>query len=469
MTQEEEGPFRKLLEGERVVDWAFAPGSIPFAAAIVNFETYGEFRLFVRKDKQIQTLVTGKLKPEEIQLSRCNFILGGAHALVVVRESFQGASLSTVLIYDLARGESRPVFTLQSVYDLRYEPASVTELLLWQKDRSFYNQGPPPYKYNYFLLAYDTVQNRYIFDFLLRSLVALQPDEATALNNAAVQIYLQGDLKSADVKLEDAAMLAQFERDTILRNRRLLDDERKMLSNRSINPEGGTAALFDDVKLNYLLGEYDLVLMTLATDARIRSRGDRMALYGLCYARKRDYDDLQKITKALADNGYEYLTEYFEEVSRILFYNRNPQILKAYLKALEGRDPLNPTLAYLKAAVLADSGRLELAAQLLDGYLTQVNEDERCLGECREYLYEIATILGDTETAQRMLGRLAGDAVWNLVERARLANFNGFLHTDLAKASTHIQARIKAPERPLERFTMPDIPGAVLPPEVGED
>jgi len=451
---EDEAAFRDHLRDERVIQWAFAPSDLQVATAIIDYGTYGEYCIYGRKAGEITALVTGKLRPEQVQGSRCYFIMGGAHLLVVLREDFGDAGLSSLIIHDLTSDDpSRHIFSVPRVYDLRYEPLSPTELILWQKDRAFYNQGIPPYKYNYFLVAYDTTQNRYTFDFHLRSIAAAHDEEGVMLNNRAVQLYRQGNMKTAETKLEDALMVGQVNRSVIAQNRRLLARERGMLENRQTGEEpGGIGAVFDNVKLNYLLGEYDLVLMTLESGRQKWSRGDRVALYGLCYARKRDYAELQRMSKVLIDGDYEHLTEYFEEVARILFYNRDLGVLQAYLKSLESRDALNPTLAYLKAAVLADAGRLEFAELLLDNYLSRVSDEERRLGECEEYLCEIASILGHLDVESRTRNRLVRQVIWDLSSPAYLANFSGLLHTDMVKLARSTGPRIIVPETSLERF-----------------
>jgi hypothetical protein len=192
--------------------------------------------------------------------------------------------------------------------------------------------------------------------------------------------------------------------------------------------------------------------MSLESGERKWSRGNRVAFYGLCYARKREYTEMQQMTKVLIDGGYEHLGEYFEEVARILFYNRDLGVLKAYLDSLERRDPLNPTLAYLKAAVLADAGRLEFAELLLDDYLSRVSDEDLYLGECEEYLCEISSILGHLDVESRTRRRLMRQIVWDLSDMAFLANFNGFLHTDVVKVSTGVGTRITVPEEPLDKF-----------------
>ncbi len=451
---EDEEAFRTHLRDQRVVQWAFAPSDLQVATAIVDYGTYGEYCIYGRKGGEISALVTGKLRPKQVEGSRCHFIKGGAHVLVVLREDFAEASLSSLIIHDLTSDDpSRHIFSVPRVYDLRYEALSSTEMIFWQKDRAFYNQGLPPYKYNYFLVAYDTTQNRYSFDFHLCSIIAARDEEGVMLNNRAVQLYRQGNMKTAGAKLEDALMVGQVNRGTIAQNRRLLARERGMLESRQTGEElGGIGAVFDNVKLNYLLGEYDLVLMTLESGRQRWSRGDRVALYGLCYARKRDYAELQRMSKVLIDGDYEYLTEYFEEVARILFYNRDLGVLQAYLKSLESHDALNPTLAYLKAAVLADAGRLEFAELLLDNYLSRVSDEEHHLGECEEYLCEIATILGHLDVESRTRNRLVRQVIWDLSDPAYLANFSGSLHTDVIKLARNIGPRIIVPETSLERF-----------------
>jgi hypothetical protein len=226
-----------------------------------------------------------------------------------------------------------------------------------------------------------------------------------------------------------------------------------MLRNQRGVSSGATRG-FDDAKLDYLLGEYDMVIMTLGAGTR-RVRQDQMATMGLAYAHKRDYDGLQKASKLLTEADYAQLTGYLEEVARIIFYDRNLSVLQVYLKALEARDPGNPTLAYLKAAVLADAGNPELAARLLDNYLAHANPEEPRLWECREFLYELASLIGDIELGDRMEARLTKDIKYNLTAIARYVNFNTFwrLHTEVIKVPSHFGTRIPVPES----FNLQDI------------
>ncbi|RLC67283.1 MAG: hypothetical protein DRI48_02740, partial [Chloroflexi bacterium] len=252
---EDEAAFREHLRGEKVVQWAFAPTGVKLAAVIVDHGTYGEYCVYGRKGEKINKLVSGKLRAEQISDSRCHFIMGGMHVLVVMREKFQDSSLSSLVIHDMTSDDpARHIFSIPRVYDLRYEPLSPSELMFWQKDRAFYNQGIPPYKYNYFLVAYDTTQNRYTFDFHLRSVVAGSEEEGITLNNGADQSYRQGNLKSAMRKLEEALMVGRVHRGIISQNRRLLAREQELMRNRQTggNPDGAGTA-FGRVKLNYLL------------------------------------------------------------------------------------------------------------------------------------------------------------------------------------------------------------------------
>jgi hypothetical protein len=444
-----EQAFRDLFKKE-TVKWAFAPGDMPYAAAIVDYGGYGEFKVYSQKGKDIAVVAFGKMKPEQIANSACFFVMGGAHAVIALSEPFKDSTLTSLLVFNLAGPDpAAPVFSMQPVYDLRFEMASTDQLILWQKDRVFYNGGTPPFKFNYFLLTYDAALNRYTFDFLLRTLPAVQGDEGVVLNNSAVQLFRNGDVKGAAAKLESATLVANAGRGVIIDNRRYLERVRNVLLARQGASYEQPGAGFDDIKLSYLLGEFNQVLLSMQSGANAR-RGDRVALYGLCFAQVRDYDNLRKITKILTDTKYEKLADYLAEVSRIIFFHRDMEMLRAYLTALEEAGPGHPALAFLKAAVLADSGRLELAEQFLITFLARTRLDDSELGECREYLYEIASILGDLEVVNTMMARLTRETVWDMRDITYFVNYSGFLHTDLVKLGLGMGARLKAPEQPLE-------------------
>jgi hypothetical protein len=448
----QEKAYKDLHAKEKAV-WTFSPGEMTFAAAMLDYGNYGEFRIYGKIGKAIQLMVKGKMKKEQIRDSSCFFVFGGAHAVVTLREPFEDTNLTAMLVFNLVSPDANvPVFSIQPVYDMHYEVASTDQLILWQKDSAFYNRSTPPYKYNYFLLTYDSAINRYTFDFLLRGLIApgADVDEGVILNNLAVQSYRVGDLKTAAKKLEDAMLVANLGRGVIMDNRRYVQHEQDALATRQQASLDQPATAFDDLKMSFLQGEYNLVLMSMQQGGAQSRRGDRIALYGLSYAHNRDYAGLQRITKLLKDAKYENFTDYLGEVSRVLFFNRDLDLLKAYLKSLESEDPKNPTLAYLKAAVLADSGRTELATQYLLNYLSKSALEERYLGECREYLYELASSVGDLDTAGKALARLTTETVWDMRNAAFLINFNGILHTDLIKPQGAMGSRLKAPKNPLD-------------------
>lgn len=448
----QEKVYKELHAKDKAV-WTFSPGEMTFAAAILDLGGYGEFRIYGKVGKEIALIAKGKMKKEQIRDSSCFFVFGGAHAVVALREPFEDTNLTSMLVFNLAGADANvPVFSIQPVYDMHYEVASTDQMILWQKDTAFYNRSTPPYKYNYFLLTYDGALNRYTFDFLLRGLITpgTDIDEGVILNNIAVQHYRVGDLKTAAKKLEDAMLVANLGRGVVMDNRRYVQREQVALATRQQASLDQPATAFDDLKMNFLLGEYNLVLMSLQQGGVQSRRGDRIALYGLSFAHNRDYEGLQKITKLLKDTKYEKFTDYLGEVARVLFFNRDLDLLKAYLKSLEGEDPKNPTLAYLKAAVLADSGRTELATQYLLNYLSKSALDERYLGECREYLYELASSVGDLDTAGKALARLTTETVWDMRNAAFLINFNGVLHTDLIKPQGAMGSRLKAPKSKLD-------------------
>ena len=462
---DKEQPYRDALKGESVKLMVFAPGDIPSAAAILDMGTYGEYRVLAKFGKEIRQAAKGTLKPEQMEDSRVYFITGGTHAFVVLREPYKGSSLSTIRIYDPSRETGNLLLEFTDVHGLYFEPASATEMMLWQLDGVFYNSGMPPHKYNYFLMYCDPQTQQYHLDFHVRQIDLPGVEEGTALNNRAVQLYLQGDIRGALAKLEDAAMVGQIHRGRIAQNARFIQQEADMLRNQR-GASSGAARGFDDAKLDYLLGEYDMVIMTLGAGTK-RVRQDQMATMGLAYAHKRDYDGLQKASKLLTEADYAQLTGYLEEVARIVFYDRNLSVLQVYLKALEARDPGNPTLAYLKAAVLANTGNLELAARLLDDYLAHANPDELRLWECREFLYELASLIGDVELGDRMEARLTKDIKYNLTAIARYVNFNTFwrLHTEVIKVPSHFGTRIPMPEN----FNLQNIGDLDTMPKPGEE
>lgn len=439
-------PYRDALKGENVKGMVFAPGDIPFAAAILDMGTYGEYRVLAKFGKEIRVTVKGTLTPEQIEDSRVYFIAGGAHVFVVLREPYKDSTLSTIRVYNPALESGNLLLEFSDIHGLYFEPVSATEMILWQLDDVFYNSGPLPHKFNYFLLYYSPQSQQYHLDFHVRRIDVPGVEEGTALNNRAVQLYLEGDIRGALAKLDDAAMVGQLHRGRIAQNARFIQQEADMLRNQR-GVTGGPSRRFDPVKLDYLLGEYDLVIVTLVSGSR-RITAGQTALLGLAYARKREYEGLKKASKMLADTGYEQLTGYLEEVSRIVFYDRNLSVLRVYLRELEARDPDNPTLAYLKAAVLADGGNLELAARLLEHYLAQADPDDPRLWECREFLYELASLIGDLQLRDRMEARLFKDVKYDLTAIARYVNFNTFgrLHTEVVKVPSHFGTRIPVPE-----------------------
>ncbi len=450
----QEQAFRALHAKEKAI-WAFAPGEMPYAATILDYGSYGEFRLYSRGGKEIRLIAKGKMKQEQLSDSSCGFVMGGAHAVVSLREPFEDTNLTAMLVFNLAGADPNiPVFSIQPVYDMRYEVAGNNQLILWQKDPVFYNRGAPPYKYNYFLLTYDSALNRYTFDFLLRGLVAPSGgiDEGVILNNIAVQHYRMGDLKTASKKLEDAMLVANLGRGVVMDNRRYVERERLALTTRKQASLDQPGAPYDDLKLNFLLGEYHLVLMSMQQGGAQSRRGDRIALYGLSFAHIRDYEGLQKVTKLLKESNYNMFPEYLAEVARVLFFNRDLDLMKAYLKSLEVLDPKHPALAYLKAAVLADSGRTELATRFLLEYLSRTTLEERFLGECREYLYELASSVGDLNVAGDALAMLTTGTVWDMRNAAHLINYNGVLHTDKVKPLGAMGSRLKVPKTPLDKL-----------------
>ena len=464
--------FLKALEKEKVVRMSFAAGSQPFAGAILNHDSYGEWRLLRLDKDKVSLVASGRFKPEAIPLSFITFVTGDANALISIAEKQNGKVVADLYIYDMSIAPGQKLFELKRVVEPSIEEYSATQILLWQKDNSYFNSVAPPYKYNYYAISYDPMLNTYRLSFHLRKIEPTMEDEGLILNNRAIQLYREGNLKSAEEKLEEAVLLASAFRNTVMENHRLVKAEIDTLlgagrfrepatasgsanlnSNSQANPSSANSAdIIDRSKMFYLVGDYERVVMQLESAGSGGYKPDSLALLGLAYARMKDYANLQRVTKVLVERKYPALKEYYEEVSKILFYNRDMPALKAYLKVLESTDPLSPTLAYLKSAVLAEAGRLPFAKELLANYLSRVSDENRDLSLVREYLYEIATILGDTQLADRMLRDIVNADEVNLTALAYLSSFNGTLHTEQVKVPKTAGLRIEAPKQPLELF-----------------
>jgi len=465
--------FLKALEKERLARMSFAAGSQPFAGAILNHDSYGEWRLLRLDEDKVSLVASGRFKPEAVPFSFITFITGGANALISIAEKQNGKVVADLYIYDMATAPGQKLFELKRVVEPSIEEYSATQILLWQKDNSYFNSIAPPYKYNYFAITYDPMLNTYKFSFHLRKIEPTMDDEGLILNNRAIQLYYEGNLKSAEEKLEEAVLLASAFRTTVMENHRLVKAEIDTIlgAERSGEPVAAPAGsptptsdsqpgspstnhseVIDRSKMFYLVGDYERVVMQLESAGSGGYKPDSLALLGLAYARLKDYANLQRVTKVLVERRYPALKQYYEEVSKILFYNRDMPALKAYLKVLEATDPLSPTLAYLKSAVLAEAGRLPFAKELLANYLSRVSDEERDLSLVREYLYEIARILGDTQLADRMFQDIVNADRVNLTALAYLSSFNGTLHTEQVKVPKTAGLRIEAPKQPLELF-----------------
>lgn len=476
-TEEDRAKFRDYYRKETVVRWGFAAGRLPFAGAIISHDSYGGWVLLrLEKDKVVE-VKTGKLKREQIARSGVDFVAGGAHALVQVSERHGSDEVTDLAIYDMVNAPGNELFRMTRIHNLSMDLAGPTEILLWQKDLSYFNRQLPPFKYNYFSIVYDEQLGNYTFGFHLR-LVPFTSDQGVLLNNRAVQLYCDGDLKSALAKLNDASLIAESYQSVIMRNRRMVQRELEVLSQRprpGVIPSPGSqedqeapvpASVFDEIKLNYLMGEYDLAVMSIgASGAHYRS--DDLAIMGMAFARKKDYGELQRITRVLVEYRYAGLTPYYEEVSRIAFCNRDLRQLKAYLKVLEKREPLSPTLNFLKAAVLADAGRYAFAQSMLETYLAHVSDERYELSEAREFLYEMAMLNGDKTTASRTFERLMRAPKRDLRTIAYLLNFTGKPHTERVKVAPGLGERIEISEEArLEHFgPVEPVTPSQLPPE----
>jgi|GEM_PF-2443607 len=475
-TEEDQARFRDFLRKDAVARWEFAAGRLPFAGAVVSYDSHGEWMLLRLVDGKVQEVKTGKLTREQIPRSTVEFIVGGAHALVQVGERVGNDEVFDLAIYDMVNEPGNQLFEMRHICNLSMDLAGPAEILLWQKDLSFFNRQLPPFKYNYFAIVYDEQLGSYTFDFHLRP-VPFSDDAGVMLNNRAVQMYREGDLKGALAKFDDAALIAGAFQSVISRNRLMVQRELEVLAERpapGVIPgpagEGGEettvpAGIFDQIKLYYLQGEYDLAVMSIG-EGGARYRPDDLAIMGLAFARKKDYSELQRITRVLVGERYPGLVLYYEEVSRIAFYNRDLEQVKAHLKVIEKLAPLSPTLAFLKAAVLADSGRYAFAQSMLETYLSHVSDEEYELSEVREFLYEMAMLNGNNPLASRIFQRLMDGPKRDLRAAAYLLNFTGKPHTEIVKVSPTIAGGIELPEGArLEHISTvePGIPPEMLP------
>ena len=469
-TEEQRAKFRDYYRKETVVRWEFAPGRLPFAAAVLTNDSFGEWVLLRLEKGNVQEVRRGKLTREQIPRSTVEFIMGGAHALVQVGERRGNDEVFDLVIYDMVNQPGNRLFEMSRVYNLSMDMVGPAELLLWQKHASYFNRLLPPFKYNYFCIVYDEQLGRYTFDFHLRR-VPFTSDQGVLLNNRAVQMYCEGDLKGALAKFNDAALIAETYQSVISRNRRLVQREMEVLAQRpapgvTLGDGGDVAdqdslpgAVFDETKLRYLQGEYDLAVMSFGSSGA-HYRPDDLAIMGMAFARKKDYAELQRITRVLVENRYAGLTPYYEEVSRILFYNRDMSQLRAYLKVLERVEPLSPTLNFLKAAVLADGGRYAFAQRMLDTYLSHVSDERYELSEVREFLYEMAMLNGDEATASRVFERLMRAPKRDLRAIAYLLNFTGKPHTERVQVSPNLGKGIEVPTGARLKQFLPVAPGS---------
>lgn len=462
-TEEQRAKFRNYYDSETVVRWEFAPARLPFAGAILSHNSFGEWVLLRLEKGDVEVVKSGKLKPEQIQRSAVDFIAGGGHALVQIAERTGNDEVMDLFIYDMVNQPGNELFKMVRIYNPGIDLVGPTEVLLWQKSPWYYNRLLPPFKYNYFSISYDSQAGRYTFGFLVRMILA-GDDQGVLLNNRAVQIYCEGDLKGALTKLDDAALITRSYQAEIMRNQRFVKRETEVLAEKPApgadlglsdgGEEGTTIPMpaFDNTKLLYLLGDYDMVTMSIGGSGA-RYRPDDLAYMGMAYARKQNYAELQRITRVLTENRYRGLTAYYENVSEIMFYNRDLAQLRAYLKVLEEREPLSPTLNFLKAAVLAEGGRYAFAQSMLEAYLSHVSDDQYDLSGVREYLYEMAMMNGDTATASRTYKRLMQAPKRDLRAIAYLLNFTGRPRTEMIRVSPGIGERIEVPEGArLERF-----------------
>jgi len=480
-TEEQEAKFRDYYRAETVVRWEFAPGRLPFAGAILSHDSFGEWVLLTLEKSDVEVVKSGKLKLEQVQRSAVDFVAGGAHAFVQIAERMGNDEVMDLAIYDMANQPGNELFRMDSVYNPGIDLMEPAEILLWQKGTFYFSQQLPPFKYNYFTIAYDQQFGNYKFGSYMRVMLT-GGDQGVLLNNRAVQVYCEGDLKSALAKLGDAALIAQSYQAEIMRNQRFLRREMEVLAERrapgaatGLGDEGdeGTtvpAPVFNDTKLHYLLGDYDMVLMSIGGSSA-RYRPDDLALMGMAYARKKNYAELQRITRVLVENRYAALTPYYEDVSEVIFYNRDLPQLKAHLRVLEKREPLSPKLNFLKAAVLADAGRYPFAQSMLETYLSHVSDDQYDLSGVREFLYEMAMMNGDKETASRTYKRLMQAPKRDLRAIAYLLSFTGRPRTEIITVSPHLGERIEVPEGArLERFApVEGVPPLVVPGQPEEE
>ncbi len=474
-TPEEQALFQKSVSNEKVVVSAFAGGFYSFAGFLLDMGEYGEWRLLKLEKEKVVEVKSGRIKKDSIPLTGLSFVGDGSHALITVGERRQNRIFVDISIYSLGVNPGEKIFRLTKVLEPRIEQLSEYTLLLWQKDQSYYNLVSLPYKYNYYLITFDPTTGTYSFGFHLRKIPFNPEDEGVILNNRAVQLFLQGELKSAQQKLEEANMVANIFRNIINENMRYISAEIEAIKQSqkgtySYNPslENGPdnsnspsvnqpLPSYDNSKLYYILGDYDTALMQLGGD-RGKYQPDSLALLGLIYARKKEYANMQRVTRVLLEKRYPAMKEYYEELSKILFYNRDMEVLKAHLKVLEKADPLSPTLNYLKAAVLVDGKRLAFAKELLEKYINRADDGTRDLSIVKEYLYEIAKVMGDNTLAQKMFREVIdGDKV-DLRYTAYVATFDGIIHTEIIQVPANVGTRFEGPFEKIE----------IIPPEIPE-
>ncbi len=469
VTAEQESAFRKSIGGKSVALEVFAVGSLPYAGYIVDSGDHGEWRLLRLENGNVATVKSGRMKKDNIPLSLITFVTGDAHALVSIGERKREDIFVDMRIYDMTENPGQELFFIEKVVNPRVEIVSPTSLLLWQKDDSYFNRVIPPYKYNYYLITYNPTTGNYTFSFSLRKVPTIPDDEGVALNNRAVQLFLQGDLIGAKEKLEEAGLLAQTFRNVISENFRYLNAEIQALEEVLRTPSAGSGGTvgnpsasgdeisnpieypIDRSKLYFLMGDYDTALMQLDTGTS-RYTPDSLALLGIIYGRKKDYANMQKVTRILTEKKYPALLEYYEEVCQTLFNNRDMGVLKAYLKVLEKVDPLSPILNYLKAGVLVEGGRLAFAKEMLRSYLLKADDGNRDLSLVKEYLYELARLTGDAELADRMYREVVKGEKYNLRALAYLATFDGTPHSQIVKVPSGTGTRFEGEFEPLELF-----------------
>lgn len=486
VTTKEEQVFTKHLAKEKVVSITYAGGSIPYGAALLDKGDYGEWQILKLEKDKVTLVKSGRVKRGSIPLTFLGFITGDAHALISVGETKDGLSLVDIEIYDLVENPGQKLFELKDVVEPGMEVVTPTSLLVWQKDPFYLNRNSFPLKYNYFTITFFPETGEYKFGHHLHKITSVPDDDGAILNNRAVQLYLQGELKSALSKLEDASLIASGERITIGQNIRFLEAEIEALKRQgessternleepSQNPNGAgtTPAIpplqpFNRSKLYYLLGDYDAAVMQLDLGTG-KYLPDSLALLGLSYARKKDYPNLQRVTRVLINKHYPFLNDYFEEVCKIFFYNRDLKALQAYLEVLEKANPLSPTLNYLKAAVLVDSGRLAFAKELLLKYIERADNTGSDLALVKEYLFEIASVTGDYQLAERMKREVINSVKYDLRPLAYLYGFDGTIHTEIVKVPQNVGTRFEGNFEKLEIFA-PVSPETPQPPLGGQD